>query len=262
MNKATVKKLEKLHKVFKKHEEAVEENFTTKQVAIAKYRMGYDEGADNPTRLHELSEVSEHFKCSISYVTKIMRDVTDFLNEMERDYKKNRVIAKGTGVGRKLNVEHETEGKKKLDFNKKHGIPACGIVIDLGVDMLEKKELPNGHHMVVVSNNVEREVFGEAVLRLFRTSDLHTELNQKLNNDVLAYERKAAKNMGAFILFAVAGLVLWAAGIIFVEGDTQTIVINILAILSGLWAVSRFLNALALGGTAEGMKEASKRLAL
>ena len=267
MNKATVKKLEKLHKLFKKHEEAVEENFTAKQVAIAKYRMGYDEGAANPTRLHELSEVSAHFKCSISYVTKIMRDVSDFLKEMERNYKKNpasRVVAAGKGRGRKLHIRHEKDGEEEVDFDRGKGafLPESGILIDLGKNMGKATELPDGHHIVVIAHNILPEIFGETLLRIFKTTELHSQMHHKLNNTIVDYEKKAAKSMGGFILFAVIGLVLWGSGAFFVAEEIKTLVLNIAAILSGLWAVSRFLNALALGGIADGMKEAARRLAI
>lgn len=83
MNKATVAKLEKLNKRFHKHEEAIEENFSAKQVAIVRYRIGAEDNA-----LHELKDVAAHFKCSVSYVTKVIRDITDFCIEMDKKYPK------------------------------------------------------------------------------------------------------------------------------------------------------------------------------
>lgn len=103
MNKATVKKLEKLHKGFKKHEEAIEQNFTAKQTAIVRYRIGAEDNA-----LHELKDVAAHFKCSVSYITKVIRDVTDFITEME----KGRNVKKYPKQTRKNTPEAKEDGVK------------------------------------------------------------------------------------------------------------------------------------------------------
>lgn len=79
MNKATVAKLEKLNALFKRHEEAIEQKFSAKQTAIIRYRIGAEDNT-----LHELVEVADHFKCSISYVTKVVRDITTFAKDLDK----------------------------------------------------------------------------------------------------------------------------------------------------------------------------------
>lgn len=78
MNKTTVKKLEQLGNDFLGNEESIEQKFTAKQVAIMRYRLGIEGG-----RKHELSEVAQHFDCSVSYVTKIMRKLAEYVAKAE-----------------------------------------------------------------------------------------------------------------------------------------------------------------------------------
>lgn len=249
--------------MFKKHEEAVEGNFTKKQVAIAKYRLGYDEGANSPTRLHELKEVSEHFKCSISYVTKIMRDVSDFLTEMERDYKKNRVVAAGEIKSGKMKVRHETEGEQEIDLNRRNvSVPVCGIVIDLGEDVLGKQALPGGHNMVVNVMDVERNAYIETITRLYKETTGYRLAQQEIDRRIVSNEKKAAWRFIIAVVSILAGLsVMMLADFRVLEAGKEIVatIASLVFFLVAAYCVGSMLKHYSL---AEGMKQARRSLAL
>lgn len=79
MNKAVNKRLDDLAAAISRHEEAVEQKFNQKTVAIVKYRTGLEGG-----RKHELAETAAYFKVSTTWVGKAMRDVTAYCEELDK----------------------------------------------------------------------------------------------------------------------------------------------------------------------------------
>lgn len=79
IRKSQVAKLSKLRASVERHEEAIEQNFSPKTVAIIKTRLGM-EGGD----MMYAKEVAKVLKVSESWVNKVQKEITDFCKEMDK----------------------------------------------------------------------------------------------------------------------------------------------------------------------------------
>jgi len=230
MNKATAKKLMKLHRLFMKYEEAVERNFTKKQVAIAKYRMGYNEGEEVPNRLHELAETAKHFKCSVSYVTKIMRDVTDFCNEMEKTAKKaggknrspKRVIASGVIEKGVMNARHETEGDVHMVIAG--GRVDNGFLVNVPGVSKTTDVLAQDQKIKVDILNMSTVLFEKVIHRLFFNSQLWDLKRDVIDNSIRHKNKQTNRTVTMALLLWLLGIgIIMGSSFFGLEGVRQTV---------------------------------------
>lgn len=85
MTKKNLQKLRKLADAVKRHEEAIEQNFTPRTVAVIKMRVGAEGGEPLMAK-----DVAKALKVSESWVNKAQKQITDFCAELDRGAKATR----------------------------------------------------------------------------------------------------------------------------------------------------------------------------
>lgn len=230
MRKSVVKNLEPLKKLVERFEEAIEENFTHKQVAIIKMRLGIDGGS-----FMYAKDVAKKLKVSESWVNKTEKDIRDFVKELAK--KAPRVkVRKARSITENTGAATQTVGLRKVMFKGRFNIANGDVEVEADGD----------------SNLGEVEAMLSSVAESAREGYLKTEIASETRR--LA-EEASNKFFGAF-LGVVISVIALLIGLVTTNNGSHAdaaVFMYTIAALSAAVGLSKYISGVSLRGERRGL---------
>lgn len=224
MRKSIVTQLTKLRTQCEKHEEAIERNFSPKQVAIIKTRLGMEGGS-----FLYAKDTAKKIGVSESYVNQVMAELKSFL----------KTVPSKPRATRRVRVESKEETKP------------VEVLLVKG-----KANLKTGEVEVECADETKVEDIKNALLTVINITRQH-QLPAAITVAAKEAERKASNAFFAATLAGIVGVVALLVGIKYsnIAGspDWMTVSPLIVSVLSALYGLKKFNSGVSLNGERRGL---------